>query len=132
MICPLCLKKCRTQVSKEDDIPEFHCNSIVVPDPPGNKEYSHYTKCDVWGITSIHYQEEAIILPFKVINYFSNTDYSKPRSEIYKYKLTDHTSWYGTTYKAWGWIKILDLPYILEILPYKKMQNRLKNIMLFS
>ena len=129
MICPICLKKCRTQISVHDNVPEFHCDSMVIPDPPGNREYPHYTKYDVWGANANHYQEEAIILPFKVINYYSNNEYTKPHCDIYKWKYVDNS--YGSS-KHWTWVKILTFPSILEILPYKKMRNRLKNIVLFS
>jgi len=98
---------------------------MITPDPPGNNTISHYGKSYLFHGG---YEEEAIVLPYKIVNYFVNTDYKKPRSEIHKYQLKD-IQYFG---KRWTWVKIMDLPYILEILQYKKMRNRLKNILLFS
>jgi hypothetical protein len=125
MRCPLCDRKIPAIPGYDGHGPSFQCTSEVIPDPPGTMSVSHYTKDCMYDSS---YEEEAIVLPFKIINYFTNTDYRKPRSEIHKYQLKD-VQYIG---KRWTWVKIMDLPYILEILKYKRMQNRLKNILLFS
>lgn len=103
--------------------PSFTCPTTFVNES-SNREESHYVKATNWFN---QYEETAILLPFQVKNVFFNSDRAKPYCKIYKQQLVD-TPW-G---KKFRWTEVLHFQYTLEILKYKKMRQRINNLILFS
>lgn len=122
MNCPLCGTKTIVQMSL-DGFPSYRCPITVTSDQDG-KVHNHYIKESKWDG---FYEEEAILLPYRVTNQYRNTDYASPLCHIAKYEFYQDSNW-----RFWHFKRIMGLTYTLDILPYKRMRNRLKNIILFS
>lgn len=129
MDCPICQNKI-TVVIRENYMPEMTCRSDHNID--GTWESFHYSKMiRGYSIGSGYYIEEAIIAPYKVTNHFVNNEVIKPYCIIDKLVTKYENPSPGLEhYKAWK--GVITLPYTLEIKPYKKMQERLKSILVFS
>lgn len=125
MKCPICGTNTYVAYDAYGNCSMFRCPILMCLEP-NNKEFCHYEKYETWERSSV-YEEHAIALPFKVINHFINDGFRKPYCVIYKYSIKNN---------KWGqygdFDEVLRLPMILEIMPYKKMQNRIKTLVLLS
>jgi hypothetical protein len=126
MKCPICGNNAYVEYDAYGNCPMFRC-PLLMSLEPNNKEVSHYEKYETgWEGTSA-YEEHIIALPYKVVNHYVNDGLRRPYSVIYKYVIKNG---------KWGpygnFDEVTRLEMILEALPYKKMQNRLKTLILLS
>lgn len=132
MNCPICLKKLVHTIDR-DGMSDYSCSVAIEMRSPNDNDYSneysyaekHYNK--YWSFNG-YYVEAAIIPPYKIYNHFKHTEFQKPYSSIWKFTPVKDNS----KRKAWSFQEVLTLPNILTILPYKRMQERLKTLLVFS
>lgn len=111
---------------------DYTCPSEITPDPPGTRSHSHYIKRWISdysrGSAGVqhYYEEQAIVMPFMIRNYYTHTDFKRPFCLVDKYTYEK-----GRTPKFY-FKQVTRLEHIVEVLPYKKMQSRLKTVVLFS
>lgn len=129
MNCPVCQNK--LTVTMYNYMPEYRCHFAF--DIPGVWNNTHYSKSlRGYSLGQTYYVEEATIPPYRITNHFVNHDTKKPYCIIEKLtpKYPDPKDpEYGHLQK---FKEAIQLPYILEIKSYKKMQERLKSILVFS
>lgn len=126
MKCPICDASIYTRYDAYGQAPSFSCPNIISLEPNGTI-VSHYEKYETgWeGISA--YEEHAIALPYKVINNYHNYGTRKPYCIIMKYEI-QKTNW-GL---RGAFNEIFRLDMILEISNYKKMQNKIKTLIIMS